>query len=950
VDWSQIRAEYERHRHGMFPEPGGYQARSFEQQWLAHFDGRGVSVTPDEGAWTWGFELVGVNGHARVTIDVNRITYHRSQDLDEWFVNDTRGLEHGFTLRSPREIRLAVRGELRARLAGETVEFLDAEGTAQMKYSGLVAWDAEGRKLPARMKVEDGLLKLAVDDCGARYPLTIDPIARQAYLKASNTGANDTFGVSVGVAGDTVVVGAVGEASGATGVNGNQADNTVGQSGAAYVFVRNGGTWTQQAYLKASNTGDSDNFGQSVGVSGNTVVVGAWGESSAASGVNGNQADDSVGGSGAAYVFVRSGTTWTQQAYLKASNPVWPALSFGYSVGVSGDTVVVGADGEASGATGVNGNPDLTAWNSGAAYVFVRSGGTWTQQAYLKASNTGSGDNFGISVGVSGNTVVVGAAWEDSAATGVNGNQADNTAASSGAAYVFARSGTTWTQQAYLKASNAGAGDSFGLSVGLSEDTVVVGAYAERSAATGVNGNQADNTAAGSGAAYVFVRSGSTWAQQAYLKASNTGIGEYFGLAVGVSGDTVVVGAYFESSAATGVNGNQSDNSAGVSGAAYVFVRNGTTWNQLAYLKASNTGAFDNFGRSVGVSANTVVVGAYYEASATTGVNGDQTDNTAFQSGAAYVFAVPPMPTAVFRDSNGGIQLTSYSSNTLQNAGGVFASNPGFAQNAAGHSFVVARDNFNGLWLNTFQSQSWTGWQFAGGVVQGEPAIAAIGGSSYFMARDNYNAYWIRKYTPGSGFGAWINLGGVFATDPVIAASGTCCDYYVAGRDNFGAIWIGTFNGNTDTFSGFISGGAVAVGKPSLTKGADGAAYIAIRDGSNAVWMGRFSSIWDAWQPAGGVIANDPQTAAIGSDVRLVALTSTGAVWNNVQGVGNNWQGWTTPGGVLTDVVIAGANPPQFNLVGRDTGNALWWHDSVAGWSYLGNPGLAAGPLAAAPR
>ena len=127
----------------------------------------------------------------------------------------------------------------------------------------------------------------------------------------------------------------------------------------------------------------------------------------------------------------------------------------------------------------------------------------------------------------------------------------------------------------------------------VSGDTVVVGAHGEDSSATGVNGNQSDNSAADAGAAYVFVRSGTTWSQQAYLKASNTGAGDYFGCSVAVSGDTVVVGAYGEDSSATGVNGNQADNSATDAGAAYVFVRSGTTWSQQAYLKASNTGADD---------------------------------------------------------------------------------------------------------------------------------------------------------------------------------------------------------------------------------------------------------------------------------------------------------------------------------------------------------------------
>src|SRR6266568_2258439 len=238
---------------------------------------------------------------------------------------------------------------------------------------------------------------------------------------------------------------------------------------------------------------------------------------------------------------------------------------------------------------------------------------TIAQQAYLKASNTGAGDAFGWSVAVSGDTVVVGAVVEDSNATGVNGNQANNSAGDSGAAYVFVRSGTNWAQQAYLKASSTGGGDAFGQSVAVSGDTVVVGAHFEDSNATGVNGNQANNSAGDSGAAYVFARSGTNWAQQAYLKASNTDADDQFGFSVAVSGDTLVVGAWTEASNASGVNGDQNDNSALGAGAAYVFVRNGTNWSQQAYLKASNTEAGDNFGLTVAVSGNTVVVGSLGE-------------------------------------------------------------------------------------------------------------------------------------------------------------------------------------------------------------------------------------------------------------------------------------------------------------------------------------------------
>src|SRR5206468_3352783 len=143
---------------------------------------------------------------------------------------------------------------------------------------------------------------------------------------------------------------------------------------------------------------------------------------------------------------------------------------------------------------------------------------SWTPQAYLKASNTGPLDEFGYSVAVSGDTVVVGAPFEDSNATGVNGNQSNNSADDSGAAYVFVRSGTNWVQQAYLKASNTDPDDKFGSSVAASANTVVVGAPHESSNATGVDGDGSINSASHSGAAYVFVRSGTTWTQQAYLK------------------------------------------------------------------------------------------------------------------------------------------------------------------------------------------------------------------------------------------------------------------------------------------------------------------------------------------------------------------------------------------------------------------------------------------------
>jgi hypothetical protein len=481
---------------------------------------------------------------------------------------------------------------------------------------------------------------MCMDACEAALGVTCDTFD-EAYLKASNTETIDAFGLSVALSGDTLAVGAFREGSIATGVNGNQADNSAENAGAVYVFRRSGATWAQEAYIKASNTDAGDQFGYSVALSGDILAVGARSETSNATGVNGNQADNSAFTSGAVYVFRRSGSTWAQEAYLKASN-TGVGDSFGSAVALDGDTLAVSAISEDSNATSVNGNQaDNSASSSGAVYVFRRSGSTWAQEAYLKASNTEANDQFGASVALSGDTLAVGAG-EDSNATGVNGNQADNSANGSGAVYVFRRSGSTWAQEAYLKASNTGANDLFGYSVALSGDTLAVGAYYEASNATGVNGNQADNSATDSGAVYMFRRSGSTWAQEAYLKASNTGAGDQFGHAVALDGDTLAVGARFERSNATGVNGNQADDSAQDSGAVYVFRRSGSTWAQEAYLKASNTGANDNFGASVTLDGDTLAVGADNEDSNATGVNGNQADNSAFDSGAAYVRRIAP--------------------------------------------------------------------------------------------------------------------------------------------------------------------------------------------------------------------------------------------------------------------------------------------------------------------
>lgn len=471
-------------------------------------------------------------------------------------------------------------------------------------------------------------------------------------LKPTNTDGGDQFGGALAISGDgtTLAVGALRESSHATGIDGDQADNSMGSAGAAYVYQRTATSWVQQAYVKASNTDADDLFGFSVSLSadGNTLAVGAPQEDSASRIIDAGQADNSASRAGAVYVYTRTGSTWTQQAYIKAANADADDI-FGRTLVLSadGNTLGVTAPGESSDAVGVNGDAfNNLRYASGAAYVFTRSGATWSQQAYLKASNSDATDVLGTNIAISsdGNTLAVTCIGESSAAVGVNGNQSDNSAFQSGAAYVFVRAGVVWSQEAYIKASNSGTDDRFGYGLALSGDgnTLAVGASYEDSAATGIEGTQSDNSFVNAGALYVFTRAASVWAQQAYVKASNTNASDYFGGAVSLSsdGNTMYVGAVGEASMARGWNGDQTDNSQPLLGAGYLFNRAAGVWTQVGYSKSPKPVYPDGFAASLAMSsdASVIITGVPGQGSCDRIIDGPAFGYGCNNAGAVYVF------------------------------------------------------------------------------------------------------------------------------------------------------------------------------------------------------------------------------------------------------------------------------------------------------------------------
>jgi FG-GAP repeat protein len=367
---------------------------------------------------------------------------------------------------------------------------------------------------------------------------------QEARLTASPAQAGAAFGFALAAAGDTLVAGAYLE------------DTAAGRdAGAAYVFVRSGGSWVQQQRLVASDGAAGDEFGRAVAVSGDTVVVGGL-------------LNDHAGGrdAGAAYVFVRTGTTWREQQKLTAPDAAEDD-QFGFLVTVSGDRLVAGShlDDNANGA------------EAGSAYVFARSGTAWTMEQKLLAPDGAADDRFGFPVALDGSTLAVGSYRNDTAG-GVD----------AGAVYVFIRSGTGWSMQQKIVAPDGAADDQFGRWVSVSGDTLAVGSILDD------NANGAD-----AGSAYVFVRSGSAWSLQQKLSDPAGGEGDQFGRSVSVSGPLLAVGAYLDDSA-MGPD----------TGSAFVCPRSGTSWTPRFRLAAAEGAAGDLFGRAVAFAGSSVVVGS----------------------------------------------------------------------------------------------------------------------------------------------------------------------------------------------------------------------------------------------------------------------------------------------------------------------------------------------------
>ncbi len=488
---------------------------------------------------------------------------------------------------------------------------------------------------------------------------------QEAYLKASNTEQpsdgitqslpNARFGYQVALSADgsTLAVSALNEDSYAVGVNcpplyetqSSSASNSAGYQvykssldiGAVYVFKRTNAVWAQTAYIKplVQLPFNEYAFGYSLALSGDgkTLAVGTGVDGLPSSGIKNLTQNSS---SSEPFVCLAPPSSTSSVSSSSSSSKTSSSSSSSSSANSSSSSVAGGK-------------------NSGAVYIYRLKDSGWTEETYVKASDAGQDDFFGVSIALSqdGDLMAVGAPSEDSKDASANDDviTIDGSSAllDNGGVYVFERSEGIWTQKAKLKPSYIQWNQQFGASLALSADgtTLAVGTPGDWTTTGGINpdGSVYDPKKVenyGSGAIFVFSKSNSTWSQQAYIKPAVTKAENQFGRVVSLSanGNTLAVGTSIDSSQATGVNGDQLDTSSLNSGAAYVFIRSGATWAQKSYIKAPNTNSSDRFGRTLELddSGETLAVGAYREASKAVGINGDKTDNSAPSAGAAYIY------------------------------------------------------------------------------------------------------------------------------------------------------------------------------------------------------------------------------------------------------------------------------------------------------------------------
>ncbi len=624
IEWDdiQVRLQESRYYPTWSQTAQGYMASNPRHQWGITYDDGAVLVNPSSGKdWSWlltpagyGYRgnIVPINDDPEVVVNENSIEFVYNKDLTGWYVNDEKGLEHGFTINAPPqpittgnllfEMNLQTTLTSKTINEGENIAFLDDSGRIVLNYGKLIVTDAYGHIIPSALCIFSDSITISVNDTNAVYPLTIDPLLATeiAKLTASDGAAGDNFGQSVSINGDTVVVGARFDDVGA---NNNQ--------GSAYIFERNQGgldNWGMVVKLTSSDGEAGDHFGEAVYFSGDTIAVGASYEDS---GVTYSQ--------GAVYIFERNQggpNNWGEIVKVLASDGLNEDY-FGSAVSIDGDTLVVGSPRD-----DIGGQVD-----QGSAYIYERNQGgpdNWGEVTKLTILDGLGNDQLGNSVSISNDTLAVGVYCDD---IGINTNQ--------GSVCIFERNqggSDNWGLVIKVTASDGGELDNFGNSVSVSKDTLIVG-------------SEQDNFI---GSAYIFERDEGgidNWGVVAKLSPIDGEFGDYFGNSVSINRDTIIIGACVDD---IDVNVDQ--------GSVYIYYRNqggNNNWGMVDMITASDGEAGDYFGFSVSISYDTFIIGANRD-----NISGED------EQGSAYIYnlSLPNnIPTITTPDNTTAYEDSQYS-------------------------------------------------------------------------------------------------------------------------------------------------------------------------------------------------------------------------------------------------------------------------------------------------
>ncbi len=571
-----------------------FQLSNDVHQFVGKLDPKGMVIAPIDSSWSWSLRTTGMGCDGAVksleepviTAEGNRVRYERPE-IEEWYLNGPLGIEQGFVLdkapecAGPKVIEMKTGGDLHPELVdidgdgrGQVVSLVQRDGSSRLRVSQLYVNDADGRSVPAWITVKSDTMSIHVDDAWAKYPLTVDPLigVHQQKVTDPDNGVAAQFGYALALSGNTLIVGAP-KANDPPG-------GGVTKTGTAHVFERDAANvWQfQQRLVPLQVPAQNDRwFGFSIALSGDTALVSA-------------PLDDDLGDmSGAVYVFERSGGVWTQEAKLKANDGKMFDV-FGIAVALQGDLALIGAHG-----------CDDKGLESGAAYLFSRTAGTWTQQQKILPNDGASKDLFGATVALSSNIAVVGAVHDNDKGT------------RSGSVYTFAPNGPVWLQQQKLLASDGAAEDAFGFWAAISGDTIF--------ASSALHDH---NGIANSGSVYVFGLGPTGWVEQTELLKPAPGstnivvpspqppslplavgprANDYFGSYVALDGNRAVIGAQRAEPAGANIATN--------SGSAYWYIRSGGVWTARDELRPTFPGVQnENFGWIGAVSGDTVAIGA----------------------------------------------------------------------------------------------------------------------------------------------------------------------------------------------------------------------------------------------------------------------------------------------------------------------------------------------------